>query len=140
MLRTLGHYRIPLNFGWEWQDPATIGVPVGDEYDFWTNLWVLSWNTLLAVYQVTVGACNMLFIPIAIFNIIELNGGKTYADSISNAWSSFWGYGNGENTWWKGILLMFGLTDILDFFEEIDGYIKQIDDLALKAAFLDATL
>ena len=38
----LGHYSIPSNYGFNWVDPSTIGSPVGNEYDWWTNSGILT--------------------------------------------------------------------------------------------------
>jgi len=46
----LGHYPVPKNFGWDWVAPALVADPVGDEYDYATNLWMLNWNVGISFY------------------------------------------------------------------------------------------
>ena len=92
MLRSLGKYPVPLNFGWHWQDPSEISNAVGNEYSFWINFWVLSWNTVVSIYQLSTGIMTLLFIPVTILHAVELWGGETYFDTINETWVSFFDY------------------------------------------------
>ena len=68
------------------------------------------------------GAMTIIFIPIAILHAIELFGGETYFDTITEEWVSFYDYGH----WWKTTMILFGLDNIIGFLKDVDEFVDNI--------------
>lgn len=76
VMKYLGHYPVPENFGWDWYDPEAMDPSDldGDEYDRWENSWVLTWNCIIGATQIALGVLNVSSIPGGILHVWDIFG------------------------------------------------------------------
>ena len=76
VMKYLGQYNVPKNFGWDWYDPETMdpGDLDGNEYDRGWNSWVMTWNCIIGATQIAFGSLNVISIPVGIIHVWDILG------------------------------------------------------------------
>ena len=76
MMKYIGHYNVPKNFGWEWIDTRTMNPDdlEGNEYSYWWNYWVLLLDLMMGLTQIYMGIIQIYSIPLGIVQVWDILG------------------------------------------------------------------